>query len=100
MKRNLKLSSDQVRHVAKLARLTLSPKEVEKFQKQLAKIFDYIDLIGEMKTANVEETSGTSGNENVFREDELEISRGLTQKEALSNTPAKDKGFFRIKAIF
>lgn len=95
-----KLSINDVGHVAGLAKLSLTPKELEKFQIQLAKIFDYIDLIGEMKTQNILETSHTTGSENVFREDEIDKSRTLSQEEVLSNAQNKQNGFFKIKKIF
>ncbi|MEK7061209.1 MAG: Asp-tRNA(Asn)/Glu-tRNA(Gln) amidotransferase subunit GatC [Patescibacteria group bacterium] len=65
------LSKDDVLHVAKLAKLTLSPKEIIKFQEQLSKIIDYVSQLSEVDTLNLGPTSQTTGLENVFRQDEV-----------------------------
>lgn len=94
------LTSQEVRHIAKLAKLTLSEEEIRKFQQQLAKIFDYIDSIGEMKTEQVLETSHPTGSKNIFRQDVVDNSTTLSQKEALKDAPETVKGYFKTKAIF
>ncbi len=68
------LSKDDVLHVAKLAKLTLTSKEITKFQGQLSKIIDYIGQLSEVDTSNLEPTSQTTGLENVFRPDEVKTS--------------------------
>lgn len=65
------LTKDQVRHIAKLARLTLSDEEVEKFTKDLTSILDYVDMLGEVDTKGVEPTEQVTGQTNAFREDEI-----------------------------
>lgn len=97
-KKGSKLTKKQVLHIAKLAGLQLSKKEVGKFQKQLGDILDYIDILNELNTQGVEPTSQVTGLENVFREDK--VGKSLTQKEALSGTKSKYKGYFKIKSIF
>ncbi len=87
-----------VQHVAKLANLKLGAKEIGKFQKQLAEILDYVNQLNQVKTKGVEPTSQVTGLENVFRKDESRPS--LSQKEVLSNAKSKEKGMFKIKAIF
>jgi len=96
--KNSKLSEDKVRHVAKLAKLELGANEIEKFQKQLSEILDYIEMLKEVETKDVEITSQVTGLENVFREDKVEKS--LSQEEALSGAKNKHQGRFKIKAIF
>lgn len=63
------LSQDQVRHIAKLARLELSDGEVEKFATQLTSILGYVDMLGEVDTKNVEPSAQPTGLSNAFRED-------------------------------
>lgn len=65
------LTSDQVRHIAKLARLRLSEEEVKKFTPELSSIFGYIDMLSEVDTKGVEATAQVTGQENVFRADEI-----------------------------
>lgn len=98
MKKNLKLSEEKVKHVAKLAKLELSNEEVKKFQQQLQETLDYVEILNELETSGVESTSQVTGLENVFREDEP--GQSITQEEALSGTKNSMKGMFKIKAIF
>ncbi|MBT3834816.1 Asp-tRNA(Asn)/Glu-tRNA(Gln) amidotransferase subunit GatC [Candidatus Peribacteria bacterium] len=65
------LSKKDVRHIAKLSRLKLSEEEVEKFSKELTSILDYIDILNELDTDNVEPTAQVTGLTNVFREDKV-----------------------------
>ena len=92
------LSQDQVRHVAKLAGLKLTEREVTKFQKQLSQILGYINQLKELDTEKVEPTNQVTGLENVFREDEPQPS--LSQEEVLSGAKKKFKGFFKTESIF
>ncbi|MEK7518093.1 MAG: Asp-tRNA(Asn)/Glu-tRNA(Gln) amidotransferase subunit GatC [Patescibacteria group bacterium] len=86
-----------ITHVAKLANLTLSKEEQEKFESQLSSVLDYVNKLKEIDTKNVEPTSQVTGLENVTREDEVKPS--LSQEEALSNTKSKHTGLFKVKAI-
>lgn len=100
MRKKKVLSQDDVRHIALLAKLLLNPEEVKKYEGQLIRIFDYIDLVAEMSTENTKETSHPTAVNNVFREDKIDKSRMLSQIEALSNAPKSKNGYFIVKAIF
>lgn len=63
------LTHDQVRHIAKLARLTLNDAEVEKFTTELTSILKYIDLLQEVDTNGVEATAQVTGQSNSLRDD-------------------------------
>jgi len=65
------LSEEQVRHIAKLARITLTDAEVKKFSGQLSGILDYMDILNEIDTKNVEPTLQVTGLKNVTRADEV-----------------------------
>ena len=65
------LSSEDVRHIAKLARLQLSDDEVEKFSGELTSILDYVDMLQEVDTKDVEPTAQVTGLTNAFRDDEI-----------------------------
>tara|TARA_Y100000310_G_scaffold333345_2_gene410694 strand:- start:192 stop:488 length:297 start_codon:yes stop_codon:yes gene_type:complete len=68
------LSNDDVRHIAKLARLNLSDDEVKKFSTELTDILKYIDKLQEVDTKGVEPTAQMTGLKNVFREDKIQES--------------------------
>ncbi|MEK7085994.1 MAG: Asp-tRNA(Asn)/Glu-tRNA(Gln) amidotransferase subunit GatC [Patescibacteria group bacterium] len=63
------LSEDQVKHVAKLARIKLTDVEVKKFGKQLSAVLDYMDILNEVDTKKVAETSQVTGLRSVMEED-------------------------------
>ncbi|MBI2019906.1 Asp-tRNA(Asn)/Glu-tRNA(Gln) amidotransferase subunit GatC [Candidatus Daviesbacteria bacterium] len=94
----MKLTKDQVKHVAKLANLPVTEEEEEKYSEQLSKILDYIDQLNQVDTSDVEPTFNVSGQTNVQSEDKLGVC--LPQDDALSNAPKKENGFFVTKGVF
>ncbi|MCK9186663.1 Asp-tRNA(Asn)/Glu-tRNA(Gln) amidotransferase subunit GatC [Candidatus Gracilibacteria bacterium] len=77
------LTEEQVRHVAKLARLKLTDEEVKKFSGQLSGVLEYVDILKEVNTEGVEITSQVTGLKNVMRKDEV-VSGGVTREELLA----------------
>jgi aspartyl-tRNA(Asn)/glutamyl-tRNA(Gln) amidotransferase subunit C len=63
------LNADQVRHIAKLARLRLTPDEVEKMSKELSSILKYVDTLSEVQTDGVAPTAQVTGQDTVLRDD-------------------------------
>lgn len=80
------LSDDEVRHIANLARLKLSDAEVKKFAKELTSILQYIEVLNELNTDDVEPTAQVTGLTNVFREDVVETPEA-TKEELLECSP-------------
>lgn len=97
------LKIDEVKHVAQLAKLSLSEQEIVKFQGQLSDILEYVKQLQEVDTAGVEETSQVTGLENVLREDSANLpaqpGQNLSQEEALSNAKSKYKGYVKVPGI-
>lgn len=93
----MKLTKDQVKHVAKLASLSLTDEEEEKYSQQLSKILEYVEQLTSVDTAQVEPTFNVSGQNNVVAEDKSGIC--LLQDEALANAPKKKDGFFVTKGV-
>jgi aspartyl-tRNA(Asn)/glutamyl-tRNA(Gln) amidotransferase subunit C len=87
-----------VLHIAKLANLPLKKEEIEKYEKQLSSILEYIENLKKVKTEGTAETSQVTILENVTKDDIPMPS--LSQDEALSNTNNKQNGLFKVKAIF
>jgi len=92
------ISKEQVQHIANLANLSLTQEEIEKFQKQLGDVLEYIEILNELDTEKVEPTFQVTGLKNVFRDDEIENC--LSLKQALSSAKSKYNGYFKIKPIF
>ena len=93
----MKLTVDQVRHVAELARLGLADDEMERLTGELSKILDYIDQLEQLDTSAVEPTAQVGGLVDIFREDRVEES--LPVEAALANAPAAGDGYFRVRAM-
>lgn len=79
------LTEEEVRNVAKLARIKLSDEEVKKFAGQLSSVFEYVDILKELDTTGVEPTSQVTGLDNVLAEDRVGEST-TTREELLSTT--------------
>jgi len=75
-----KISQEEVKKIAKLADLKLTENEVEKFQKQLSDVLNYVAVLDELDTFKVKPTSQVTGLKNITRDDETEPS--LSQKES------------------
>ena len=78
------LSSDDVRHIAKLARLKLSEEEVTKYAAEMTKIFDYIEMLGTVDTKGVLPTEQVTGLFNSLRPDV--ITTPIASPDALLGT--------------
>ncbi len=93
----MKLSHEQVRHIAWLARLGLSEEEVEKFSLQLSNILDNFEILKQVDTTNVSPATHTIQLQNVFRKDT--IAESYSQSEVLSNAPKQAEKCFKVQAI-
>lgn len=96
----MKITPLIVQHVARLAHLTITSQQQQRFVQQLSGVIDYVSKIRKLKTEEVEETSQVTGLTNVFREDEVDEKRTFTQEEALSNAKKAHDGYFVVPAIF
>ncbi|HPC59123.1 MAG TPA: Asp-tRNA(Asn)/Glu-tRNA(Gln) amidotransferase subunit GatC [Verrucomicrobiota bacterium] len=86
-----------VKYVAHLARLALSPEEEQKIGAQLASVLEYIEKLKEVDVSGVEPTAHAFPLVNVTRPDE--VRHGLTNEEALRNAPAQSNGLFLVPKI-
>ncbi|OGE29742.1 asparaginyl/glutamyl-tRNA amidotransferase subunit C [Candidatus Daviesbacteria bacterium RIFCSPHIGHO2_01_FULL_40_11] len=94
----MKLTRDQVKHVARLADLPLTDEEEEKYSQTISKILDYVEQLNQVDTSDVEPTFNVTGQNNVFREDTTDAC--LSQEEVLSNAPKKKNDMFETKGVF
>ncbi|WP_027410409.1 Asp-tRNA(Asn)/Glu-tRNA(Gln) amidotransferase subunit GatC [Anoxybacteroides tepidamans] len=92
-----RISIDQVKHVAHLARLAITEEEAEMFTKQLDAIITFAEQLNELDTENVPPTSHVLNMKNVMREDVP--AQGLPLEEVLKNAPDQRDGQFRVPAI-
>lgn len=92
----MKLTLDQVKHVAKLANLPLFSEEEEKYGEQLSKILDYIEQLNQVDTFKVESTFNVTGLDSVLRDDEPQA--GLLQEKVLANASKKKDSMFETNS--
>jgi len=92
-----KISEEQVLHVAKLARLTLSQAEVDGYRKDLNAILTYVETLGELDTDHVRPMSHVLEINNVWRDDRCP---GKKETEPLlANAPMREKDYFKVPKI-
>jgi aspartyl-tRNA(Asn)/glutamyl-tRNA(Gln) amidotransferase subunit C len=94
----VRLSADEVRHVAELAKLRLTEAEIEQVAGQLSAILEYAERLQEVDTSSVPPTPYILPLVNVMREDVPAPS--LSNAEAWANAPDSEDGFFRVRAVF
>lgn len=91
-------SSDfNIKYVAHLARIALTPEEETKLTSQLGNVLTYIEKLRELDVSNVEPTAHAVPLTNVTRPDAT--GECLSQDEALENAPAKANGLFIVPKI-
>ena len=90
-------SDFDVKYVANLARIQLTPEEEAKFGAQLQHILGYIEKLRELDVSNVEPTAHAVPLVNVTRKDEVRAS--ISHEDALRNAPSKANGLFLVPKI-
>jgi aspartyl-tRNA(Asn)/glutamyl-tRNA(Gln) amidotransferase subunit C len=93
----MKLSREEVKHLALLARLGLSEDDVERFREQLSNILDNFEILQQVDTTDAAPTSHSVAFENILRDDESTPS--LTAEEVLSNAPNREEEYFKVRAV-
>ena len=93
----MKITKDEVLHVASLARLELSEDAIVKFAGQIDKILEHVDSLQKIDTQGVVPTSHAISLTNAFREDEVRAP--LEGELSLANAPEKEDGSFIVPKI-
>lgn len=96
----MKLTSEQVEHIARLAHLELSREEKELFQKQLSSILEYVDALGKVDTAAVEPLYHAFALQNVTRPDEVSGCDEATRVRLIGEFPDKEGDLLKVPAVF
>jgi aspartyl-tRNA(Asn)/glutamyl-tRNA(Gln) amidotransferase subunit C len=91
------MNREEVVKVALLARLKLTDDELDRFTSQLGQVLQYVDILNEVETEDVEPMAHAVELFNVFRDDEVRES--LARDEALSNAPETDGQCFLVPPI-
>ena len=94
----MKLTKDEVQHVAELAKLQLSDAELDEYAGQLDQILAYAQQIQSVDTSAVPPTPQVLPLSNVLADDASRDS--LSNDQAIDNAPDTDGGYFRVIAVF
>jgi len=92
------ITKKELRRIAKLARLSITKDEEERFIKELSSILNYVEKLKEVDVSGVEPTSHPFGVENVMRSDENQ--KLAASKRLLELAPETKDGYLKVKSIF
>ena len=93
----MKLSREEVLHIARLARLGLTEAEVNRLGEQLSNILENFEILQQVDTGDVPPTAQAIALQNVMRNDE--VAPSLSPSEILANAPRKEGDCFRVRAV-
>jgi len=93
----MKLSREEVLHIARLARLGLTETEVDRFREQLSNILENFEVLQQVDTTDVPPTTQSIPLQNVTKDDK--VADSLSQEQTLANAPRKEGEYFRVKAV-
>lgn len=92
------INDETIEYVGILAKLELSDEEKEQAKKDMGRMLDYIDKLGELDTTGVETMSHVFPVQNVFREDV--VTNGDMREQLLGNAPEQKDGMFMVPRTF
>ncbi len=93
----MSVSKEDVKHIANLARLEISEKELDKYTEDLSNIVDYATTLSNIDVSGVDPTNHILDIKNVFRKDEVKNS--YDREEILKNAPDKQAGCISVPKV-
>jgi aspartyl-tRNA(Asn)/glutamyl-tRNA(Gln) amidotransferase subunit C len=93
----MKLTREEVLHIARLARIGLTEEEITRLSGQLSSLLENFQVLQEVNTDNVPPTAQSVELRNVMREDTVQPS--LSPEEVLLNAPRQEDEYFRVRAV-
>jgi len=94
----MKLSREEVLHIALLARLGLTETEVNRLSEQLSNILENFEVLQQVDTGDIPPTAQAVPLQDVMRRDD-EVTPSLPQSQILANAPRREENFFRVRAV-
>ena len=93
----MKLTREEVLHIAALAKLGMTEEDIHHFGDQLSNILENFEVLTKVDTEGIPPTAQANAVCNVMRDDV--IAPSLLQEEVLANAPKRDGEFFRIRPV-
>jgi aspartyl-tRNA(Asn)/glutamyl-tRNA(Gln) amidotransferase subunit C len=94
------ITRETIQHLAKLARVELSPEREEQLTQDVSKILDYVDALKSVPTDGLPEVAQVTGLKNALRDDASGSAELATPAELLATAPQTEQGYVKVKAIF
>ncbi len=91
------ISKEEVRHIAKLARLSFTEAEEDVLSHEMSQILDYVSTLNKVDTSNVEPMTHVHDLGQVVRSDS--VKERITHEDALQNAPDTDGEYFRVPKV-
>jgi aspartyl-tRNA(Asn)/glutamyl-tRNA(Gln) amidotransferase subunit C len=92
------LSREDVLKLARLARLTITDEEVERYREELSEILGYVEQLQQADVTGLEPTTQVTGLKNVMRED-IVVDYGVTPDDLLEIVPAREGRHVKVKRM-
>ena len=96
----MSLTTDQVKHIAKLSRLHLTDEEVETYRTQLDSILEYVEQLGAADTSGVSELARGTTRTNVMRADESIPCDPAVREAMIKAFPRRQGALLEVQAVF
>lgn len=93
----MKITTEDVKYVAKLARLNVTDAEADKLTEEMESIINFADMLAELDTASVAPTNHAMQVQNVFREDV--VTGSYDRADILKNAPAQEAGCYLVPKV-
>ena len=93
----MKVSREEILHIAKLSNLNLKEEEIDNYILNLQDILNFANIVNNAPVEGLLETIGIDNNYNVFRKDE--INKFNDNKALLENAPEKERNMFKIPKV-
>ena len=93
----MKVSKEELLHIAKLANLNLKDEEIDKYLLNLEDILNFANIVNNAPVEGLTESFGVNENYNVFRKDEIKVFE--VNEALMSNAPEKERNMFKIPKV-
>jgi len=93
----MKLSREEVLHIARLARVALTEAEITRMSEQLSNLLEHFEVLQKVDTAGVPHTAQSVTLQSVMREDK--VTPSLPPEDVLANAPRREGDCFRVRAV-
>lgn len=93
----MQINREEIVHIAKLANLSLTDEEIDKYTNDMEEILTFANTVNNVNTENIDELASLDENYNVFRKDEVKVFEN--REELLKNAPSQEDGMFKIPKV-